>query len=64
MKNLLNIQPKAKGCMPQLCGNKKAGVRTSKLLINLSKEKKHLNLFIFSKKNWVLKQLKLIYSAD
>ena len=44
------LQTKAEGLYLSFAATKKAGVRTSKLLINLSKKKKHLNLFIFSKK--------------
>jgi len=43
------LQTKVEGLYLSFAATKKAGVRTSKLLINLSK-KKHLNLFIFSKK--------------
>jgi len=44
------LQTKVEGLYLSFAATKKAGVRTSKLLINLSKKKKHLNLFIFSKK--------------
>jgi len=48
------LQTKAEGLFYlSFAATKKAGVRTSKLLINLSKKKNALNLSIFSKKRGV-----------
>jgi len=44
------LQTKAEGLYLSFAATKKAGVRTSKLLIILSKKKNALNLSIFSKK--------------